>query len=101
MRQFADCFLDGIRETAVSLIPWGHNILLMQKVQEKEKRFWYAQQAIESGWSRSIMSTWIESDLYGRQGKAITNFKKMLPSPQSDLAVHMTVLLATGRKLST
>lgn len=89
MRQFADCYPDGIRETAVSLIPWGHNIILMQKIQDKEKRFWYAQQIIENGWSRSMMSTWIESDLYGRQGKAITNFKKTLPSPQSDLAVQM------------
>ena len=46
MRQFADSYPEGIRETAVSLIPWGHNIILMQKVQEKEKRLWYAQQAI-------------------------------------------------------
>ena len=89
MRQFADCYPDDIRETAVSLIPWGHNIILMQKVHDKEKRFWYAQQVVENGWSRSMMSMWIESDLYARQGKAITNFKKTLPSPQSDLAVQM------------
>ena len=89
MRQFADSYPDGIRETAVSLIPWGHNVILMQKVQEIDKRLWYAQQVIENGWSRSMMSTWIKSDLYGRQGKAITNFKKTLPSPQSDLAVQM------------
>jgi predicted nuclease of restriction endonuclease-like (RecB) superfamily len=89
MRQFADCYPDGIGETAVSLIPWGHNIILMQKIQDQERRFWYAQQIIENGWSRSMMSTWIESDLYGRQGKAITNFQKTLPSPQSDLAVQM------------
>lgn len=89
MRQFADSYPDGIRETAVSLIPWGHNVILMQKVQEIDKRLWYAQQVIENGWSRSMMSTWIKSDLYGRQGKAITNFKKTLPSPQSDLAIQM------------
>jgi predicted nuclease of restriction endonuclease-like (RecB) superfamily len=28
----------------------------------------------------------IETNLYARQGKAITNFKETLPSPQSDLA---------------
>ncbi|MBX9744755.1 MAG: PDDEXK nuclease domain-containing protein [Chlamydiales bacterium] len=89
MRQFGDSYPDGIREAAVSLIPWGHNILLMQKVPEKEKRLWYAQQAVENGWSRSMMSSWIESDLFSRQGKAITNFKKTLPSPDSDLAVQM------------
>ncbi len=89
MRQFADYYPQGIRETAVSLIPWGHNIILMQKVADREKSFWYANEAIEHGWSRSVMSMWIESDLYGRQGKAITNFQKTLPSPQSDLAVQM------------
>lgn len=29
---------------------------------------------------------WIESDLYGRQGKSITNFQAQLPKPDSDLA---------------
>jgi len=89
MRQFADSYPQGIRETAVSLIPWGHNILLMQKVQEEKKRLWYAQQAVENGWSRSMMLMWVESNLYERQGKAITNFKKTLPSSESDLAVQM------------
>ncbi len=75
--------------TAVAQIPWGHNIALMVKLDVLEKRIWYAQQAFENDWSRSMMLTWIESDLYERQGKTITNFKKTLPSPQSDLAVQM------------
>lgn len=86
MRQFSDCYPEGIRETAVSQIPWGHNVLLMQKLREKEHRLWYAQQAIENGWSRSMLGVWIESDLYSRQGNAITNFHKSLPQPQSDIA---------------
>ncbi len=89
MRQFAECYSEGIRETAVSLIPWGHNIILMQKVQDEKKRLWYAQQVIENGWSRSMMSMWIGSNLYERQGKAITNFKTTLPVSQSDLAIQM------------
>jgi len=39
-----------------------------------------------NGWSRPMLVQWIESDLYSRQGKAVTNFKKVLPAPQSDLA---------------
>jgi predicted nuclease of restriction endonuclease-like (RecB) superfamily len=89
MRQFADSYPDGIRETAVSLIPWGHNIILMQKLQNKEQRLWYACQTLENGWSRNMLSMWIDSDLYNRQGKAITNFQVTLPKPQSDLAVQM------------
>ena len=41
---------------------------------------------IEHGWSRSMLTVWIENDLYRREGKAITNFKAALPTPQSDLA---------------
>ncbi len=89
MRQFAVYYPIDICETAVSQIPWGHNILLMQKLEEREQRLWYAKQSIENGWSRSMLALWIESDLYSRQGKAITNFKETLPEPQSDLAIQM------------
>jgi predicted nuclease of restriction endonuclease-like (RecB) superfamily len=46
----------------------------------------HAKKIIEHGWSRSILTIWIENDLYRREGKAITNFKTTLPAPQSDLA---------------
>lgn len=67
-------------------IPWGHNIILLEKLKDNDKRLWYAQKAIEHGWSRSMLEMWIESDLIGRKGKAITNFKNTLPIPQSDMA---------------
>ena len=67
-------------------IPWGHNILLIQKIKDNDERLWYASKSIEHGWSRSMLTIWIENDLYHREGKAITNFKAALPSPQSDLA---------------
>ncbi|MBS0624377.1 MAG: DUF1016 family protein [Verrucomicrobia bacterium] len=67
-------------------IPWGHNILLLQKIKDNDERLWYASKAIEHGWSRSILTIWIENNLYRREDKAITNFKMTLPAPQSDLA---------------
>jgi predicted nuclease of restriction endonuclease-like (RecB) superfamily len=67
-------------------IPWGHNAVLIEKVKDPEQRLWYAQKAIEHGWSRTMLETWIKSDLYHRKGKAITNFTKTLPSPHSDMA---------------
>lgn len=67
-------------------IPWGHNILLIQKLKNNGERLWYASKTIEHGWSRSMLAVWIENDLYRREGKAITNFKTALPAPQSDLA---------------
>lgn len=71
---------------AVAEIPWGHNVILVEKLKDSAQRIWYAQQATASGWSRSMLDHWIESDLYTRQGNAVTNFKQVLPKPQSDLA---------------
>lgn len=90
MRQFADCFRDENWAAAAAQIPWGHNMLLMDKIEDPTIRLWYIQQALENGWSRSTLETWIESNLYKRKGKAITNFKKTLPSVQSDMAEQVT-----------
>ena len=59
---------------------------MLDKVKDYDERLWYIQQTIENGWSRSVLEYQIESQLYSRQGKAITNFDKALPKPQSDLA---------------
>jgi len=67
-------------------IPWGHNAVLLEQVKDHDQRLWYAQRAIENGWSRSMLETWIKSDLYNREGKAVTNFKHTLPAPHSDMA---------------
>ncbi len=86
MRKFADCYTDINCAAAVAQIPWGHNIALLEKLQNSEQRLWYIQQTIENGWSRASLIMWIESDLYNRQGKAVTNFKATLPKSYSDLA---------------
>ena len=77
---------DDILPQAVSEIPWGHNIILLQKLKNARERLWYAQQTTNNGWSRAMLTHWIESDLYARQGKAVTNFPDRLPPPQSELA---------------
>lgn len=68
------------------MIPWGHNVVLLIKLKDNGERLWYAYKAIEYGWSRSMLEAWIASDLYRREGRAITNFKHTLPAPQSDMA---------------
>jgi len=67
-------------------IPWGHNLVLLFKLKDPLQRLWYARQTVQHGWSRTILELQIQSDLYGRQGKAVTNFAATLPPPQSDLA---------------
>jgi len=70
----------------VAKIPWGHNILLMERVKDLPTRLWYMQQTIEQGWSRDTLGQMIKSSAHNRQGEAITNFQQRLPSPQSELA---------------
>ncbi len=64
-------------------------LALLEKVKLPEERLWCARAAVENGWSRNVLVMQIESGLYRRQGKAITNFQRTLPSPQSDLAQQL------------
>jgi predicted nuclease of restriction endonuclease-like (RecB) superfamily len=87
MRAFAAAWPEEvIVQQLVAQIPWGHNVRLLDYVKSHTEREWYIKKAIESGWSRSVLVHWIESDLYERQGKAQTNFERTLPALDSDLA---------------
>ncbi len=89
MKKLAEEYPDfELVQQLVTQLPWGHNVLLMDKFQDKQIRLFYMQQAIEHGWSRNIMDMQIELGLHKRQGQAITNFEDKLPSPQSDLAQY-------------
>jgi predicted nuclease of restriction endonuclease-like (RecB) superfamily len=77
---------DDLPPAPLTDIPWGHNILLLQKLKDPAERLWYAHQTVANGWSRSTLQQWIESGLYSRQGGAVTNFAATLPGPQSDVA---------------
>jgi predicted nuclease of restriction endonuclease-like (RecB) superfamily len=82
------------READVSIqkytlqIPWGHNILIFSKSKSQNEACFYMQQTLENGWSRDVLALQIKSNLFERQGKAITNFQQTLPLPQSDLAIQ-------------
>lgn len=67
-------------------IPWGHNIVIISKCKNIEEADFYIKKTIQNNWSRAMLTHHIESGLYAREGKAITNFKTTLPAPQSDLA---------------
>jgi predicted nuclease of restriction endonuclease-like (RecB) superfamily len=67
-------------------VPWGHHALLLEKVKEPAHRLWYMEQTLANGWSRNLLATAIDGRAHERQGRAVTNFADLLPSPQSDLA---------------
>lgn len=86
MRAFAEAYPEEeFVQQAAAQIPWFHNCVLLDKVKDPEQRLWYAQKTVEQGWSRNVLVLQIESKLYQRRGRAITNFDQVLPQPQSDL----------------
>jgi len=67
-------------------IPWGHNLKIIAQCQSIAEAVYYVQNTLDNGWSRSVLTHQIESGLWQREGKAISNFNETLPAPQSDLA---------------
>lgn len=90
MRALADAWPDSeFVQRVIAQLPWGHNVSLLDSVKATEERAWYARQAIEHGWSRPVLVHQIESDLFARQGSALTNFSRTLPAQQSELAQQL------------
>jgi predicted nuclease of restriction endonuclease-like (RecB) superfamily len=90
MRAFAEAWGDfSIVQRALAQLTWYHNLTLIEKIKDPEERLWYAQQAVEHGWSRNVLVHQIDSRLHKRQGKALTNFRSTLPAAQSELAQQL------------
>ena len=72
-------------------IPWGHICLIMNRCgKDQRKALFYVNQTVLNNWSRAMLLNFIQSNLYARQGKAITNFDRSLPEEGSDLAQQIT-----------
>jgi predicted nuclease of restriction endonuclease-like (RecB) superfamily len=90
MRAFAEAYPDKeFVQQVVAQLPWGHQVRILDSVKDSKQREWYIRQAVQSGWSRSVLVHQIESKLFDRQGHALTNFDRTLPAPQSDLAQQL------------
>ncbi|MBI1954697.1 MAG: DUF1016 family protein, partial [Proteobacteria bacterium] len=59
---------------------------MIYAISSKTERYFYIQGTLQNEWSRNILSMQIETNLFKRQGNAVTNFEDKLPAPQSDLA---------------
>lgn len=80
-----------LTEEELFSIPWGHHRLIMDKCKEDgEMAAFFVKKIIQNNWSRNVLLNFLDTNLYARQGKAISNFEYSLPAPQSDLAQEMT-----------
>ena len=75
----------------IFMIPWGHHRFIIDKCKnDRDKAVFYVEKTLENNWSRAVLLNFLDTNLYERQGKAISNFENTLPAPQSDLAQEMT-----------
>ena len=78
-------------EAALFSIPWGHHKVLLDKFKNSpEKAVFFVKKTQEQNWSRAVLLNFIDTDLYERSGKAVSNFSETLPATQSDLAQEIT-----------
>jgi predicted nuclease of restriction endonuclease-like (RecB) superfamily len=77
---------DELGEHPIFQIPWRHHVQIFTKSKSVKEALFYVQKTIENGWSRAVLMNFMEADLFSAQGKAQTNFSRVLPKPQSDLA---------------
>ncbi len=72
----------------VAVLPWRHNLLLLDKIQSFEAVEFYANEAVNKGWSRDILLNAIKMDNYAHAKKQIKshNFNETLPAIDADYA---------------
>jgi predicted nuclease of restriction endonuclease-like (RecB) superfamily len=98
MRYFYETFPDAQNRPqlvddldTIFMIPWGHYRYILNKcLDNQDKALFYVRKTLENGWSRAMLLNFLDTDLYERQGKAITNFDMTLPERDSDLAQEIT-----------
>src|SRR3984957_12328070 len=91
MRAFAEAWPEEpIVQAVLAQITWYHNVAILEKLTTSEDRIWYAKATIQNGWSRNVLVHQIEAGRLHRQEKAVANFDRTLPAPQSDLARDIT-----------
>lgn len=75
-----------IVQQAVGQLPWGHITVLLDKLDDACTRTWYAQAAVEHGWSRNVLMNQIMNRTHERVGSGPSNFTRQLPADESELA---------------
>lgn len=78
--------VDAERAALLAQTPWGHNIHIFSKCANLTEADFYLSHTHEQGWSRDVLALQLKSRLHERAGKAVSNFSRTLPAPQSDLA---------------
>jgi len=90
MKRFYIRFIDvnpKLRQ-AVAVLPWSHNLLIMNKHLSDEQVAFYANEVVTKGWNRDILLNAIKMDAFANREIANTdnNFSDSLPATQAQYA---------------
>ena len=66
MKRFFEFYKDAPAKLrhAVAVLPWKHNLLILTKTQNHNEALFYAQKAIELGWTRDILLNYLKADAF-------------------------------------
>ncbi|WP_314916942.1 PDDEXK nuclease domain-containing protein [Capnocytophaga gingivalis] len=74
-------------QRCVAVLPWRHNVLLLDKQVSDEKVIFYSNEVIEKGWSQEMLLNAIKMDTFAfQQQLKSNNFEEILPKPHSKFA---------------
>lgn len=88
MQQMARAWPERIGQQPVAQLPWGHVTLLLDRCKNRAELDFYARQAVQHGWSRGVLGSWIGAQLHLSQGAALNNFDATVPE-DSDVVREM------------
>jgi predicted nuclease of restriction endonuclease-like (RecB) superfamily len=73
---------------SVAVLPWGHNLLLLDKIQSFSAVAFYANEVLTKGWSRDLLLNAIKMDSFSRAESQLktNNFSNTLPEINADYA---------------
>lgn len=73
---------------AVAVLPWGHNLLLLDKIQSLDAVGFYTNETLQKGWSRDLLLNAIKMDSYSLTQKQFKthNFDQTLSTAHADYA---------------
>ena len=92
-QQPADELVDGNRQQPADefellfCIPWSHHQRIIDKAKgDSQKALFFVRKTWENQWGRGMLVNFLDTDLYEREGKALSNFSTVLPAAESDFA---------------
>jgi predicted nuclease of restriction endonuclease-like (RecB) superfamily len=95
---------EELTQKKLILIPWSHHTVLLHTVQDQQARLFYCEAILKHRWSRAALIRNIQSNLYERHARVVTNFSTTLPrtyAQQAHMAFKQSYLFTIAEEVTT